>query len=76
MRRLTQPRAASTTCNGQGEAKYKSKGEANMFLRFINRLPSAGWKITSMTSMYELVSLTMSMSDKISMFRAMVMHLK
>lgn len=35
-----------------------------MFLRFISRLPSAGWKITSMTSMYELVSLKMSMNEK------------
>lgn len=50
--------------SGQGVAKYRSKGEANMFLRFISRLPSAGWKIISMTSMYELVSLKMSMNEK------------
>ena len=54
-------------------ANYQPRAGPNTFLRFLSRLPPAGWKITSL---YELVPLTTQMKNKTSVAGAIVMRLK
>lgn len=52
---------------------YQPRAGPNTFLRFLSRLPPAGWKITSL---YEVFPLTTQMKNKTSVAGAIVMHLK